>query len=230
MGALGLDTPGGIFVELVPSGTAVPYRGSELVTTNADDQHTIAVHFVTRGVDLDDHNPSVANLTITNVSAAPRTQPQFELSIDIDAGGTLQVGVHNVDSPTPPQVERLDPIPGVRVGRSRLAVRDGRLRSELGLDVGGTFLPLFPATTRIPALLQERVTTQVDGQTSIGVRLLERGPGLPDPHRLFGTVSGSVSASPAGQSHLAVTLFVDERGAVFVATEPTSPESPADEP
>jgi hypothetical protein len=89
--AIGIETLGGIFTKLVPEGTPLPYRHTEIFSTASDNQSSVEVHILVglRPQAMD--NLSVGKFHLVGIPRAPRGIPQIKVTFDIDASGVVAV-------------------------------------------------------------------------------------------------------------------------------------------
>lgn len=106
---LGIETTGGVMTKLIPRGTSIPTRKSQIFSTAADNQpvvliqvckfanQTYLVRFLLtqkivegeRAMTKD--NNLLGKFDLTGIPPAPRGVPQIEVSFELDANGILKV-------------------------------------------------------------------------------------------------------------------------------------------
>jgi molecular chaperone DnaK len=89
--SLGIETLGGVFTTLIPRGTTIPTRRSQIFTTAADNQTAVTIHVLQGERPLAKDNKSIAKFDLVGIPPAPRGVPQIEVTFDIDADGILHV-------------------------------------------------------------------------------------------------------------------------------------------
>ncbi|MFN3406428.1 MAG: molecular chaperone DnaK [Caldimicrobium sp.] len=89
--SLGIETLGGVFTVLIPRGTTIPTRRSQIFTTAADNQTAVTIHVLQGERPLAKDNKSIAKFDLVGIPPAPRGVPQIEVTFDIDADGILHV-------------------------------------------------------------------------------------------------------------------------------------------
>ncbi len=89
--SLGIETLGGVFTVIIPRGTTIPTRRSQIFTTAADNQTAVTIHVLQGERPLAKDNKSIAKFDLVGIPPAPRGVPQIEVTFDIDADGILHV-------------------------------------------------------------------------------------------------------------------------------------------
>ncbi|MCS7149625.1 MAG: molecular chaperone DnaK [Caldimicrobium sp.] len=89
--SLGIETLGGVFTVLIPRGTTIPTRKSQIFTTATDNQTAVTIHVLQGERPLAKDNKSIAKFDLVGIPPAPRGVPQIEVTYDIDADGILHV-------------------------------------------------------------------------------------------------------------------------------------------
>jgi len=89
--SLGIETLGGVFTVIIPRGTTIPTRRSQIFTTAADNQTAVTIHVLQGERPMARDNKSIARFDLVGIPPAPRGVPQIEVAFDIDADGILHV-------------------------------------------------------------------------------------------------------------------------------------------
>jgi molecular chaperone DnaK len=89
--SLGIETLGGVFTVIIPRGTTIPTRRSQIFTTAADNQTAVTIHVLQGERPMARDNKSIARFDLVGIPPAPRGIPQIEVTFDIDADGILHV-------------------------------------------------------------------------------------------------------------------------------------------
>lgn len=93
---IGVETAGGVFTTLIPKGTTIPTRKSEVFSTSVDNQPVVPVHVLQGLREMAEDNRSLARLQLTDIPPAPRGVPQIRVSFDISADGILAVSAQDL--------------------------------------------------------------------------------------------------------------------------------------
>ncbi|MDQ7030898.1 MAG: molecular chaperone DnaK [Ardenticatenia bacterium] len=95
---LGLETAGGVATPLIPRGTTIPTRKTQLVSTVEDNQRTVRIHVVQGERPLAADNRSLGHFELRGIRPAKRGEPRIEVTFDIDADGILHVSAKDLDT------------------------------------------------------------------------------------------------------------------------------------
>jgi len=88
--SLGIETYGGLIAKIVPKGTVIPVRKSELFSTATDNQPSVEIHILQGERNLAKDNKSLGIFSL-ELEPAKRGVAQIEIFFDIDASGILAV-------------------------------------------------------------------------------------------------------------------------------------------
>ena len=89
--SLGIETMGGIMTKLIEKNTTIPTNASQVFSTAADNQSAVTVHVLQGERDVANANKSLGQFNLEGIAAAPKGQPQIEVTLDIDSDGILNV-------------------------------------------------------------------------------------------------------------------------------------------
>ncbi|MBE1160882.1 molecular chaperone DnaK [Dyella acidiphila] len=89
--SLGIETMGGVMTKLIEKNTTVPTKASQVFSTADDNQTAVTVHVLQGERERASANKSLGKFDLSGIDAAPRGQPQIEVTFDIDANGILHV-------------------------------------------------------------------------------------------------------------------------------------------
>ncbi len=89
--SLGIETMGGVMTKLIEKNTTIPTNASQVFSTAADNQSAVTVHVLQGEREVASGNKSLGQFNLEGIAAAPKGQPQIEVTLDIDSDGILNV-------------------------------------------------------------------------------------------------------------------------------------------
>merc|ERR1712039_1111875 len=90
--SLGIETLGGVFTRLISRNTAIPTKKAQTFSTAADNQTQVGIKVFQGEREMAADNKLLGQFDLVGIPPAPRGVPQIEVSFDIDANGTVNVG------------------------------------------------------------------------------------------------------------------------------------------
>lgn len=89
--SLGIETMGGVMTKLIEKNTTIPTNAAQTFSTAADNQSAVTVHVLQGEREIASANKSLGQFNLEGIDAAPKGQPQIEVTLDIDSDGILNV-------------------------------------------------------------------------------------------------------------------------------------------
>lgn len=89
--SLGIETMGGVMTKLIEKNTTIPTNASQIFSTASDNQSAVTVHVLQGEREIANANKSLGQFNLEGIDAAPKGQPQIEVTLDIDSDGILNV-------------------------------------------------------------------------------------------------------------------------------------------
>ena len=92
---LGIETVGGAFTEIIPRGSKVPVQRSKMFSTAQDNQPSVVIKVFEGERAKTANNHFLGQFTLEGIPAAPRGQPQIEVTFSVDKDGLLTVSAED---------------------------------------------------------------------------------------------------------------------------------------
>jgi molecular chaperone DnaK len=96
--AIGIETLGGVFSPLLPAGTRVPMRSTEMFSTGADDQREIKVRVYRGNAERVADARALPVATITGLAPRPRGKTQISVTVSVAADGSIALLAASYDA------------------------------------------------------------------------------------------------------------------------------------
>lgn len=83
--SMGIETVGGIFTKIIPRGTHMPSKKSQLFSTHQDNQSRVMIDVYEGERAMTKDNHPLGKFELTGIPPAPRGVPQIEVTFQVDA-------------------------------------------------------------------------------------------------------------------------------------------------
>jgi L1 cell adhesion molecule like protein len=89
--SLGIETAGGMMTNLIPRGSVLPAKKTQVFSTASDNQPGVTIQVYEGERQQTEHNNKLGEFHLDGLPAMPRGQPQIEITYEVDVNGILSV-------------------------------------------------------------------------------------------------------------------------------------------
>ena len=96
--SLGIETIGGVMSTVLPRGTVIPTKKSQMFTTTSDEQTMIKIQIFEGERAMTKDNHPLGDFDLEDIPPAPRGTAQVEVTFNVDSNGILTVSAEDTGS------------------------------------------------------------------------------------------------------------------------------------
>jgi molecular chaperone DnaK len=127
--SIGVETHGGLFTKLIERNSTIPTKNTQIFTTVADNQDTVAIHALQGERQFAAENRSLGRFELVGVPAAPRGTPQIEVTFAIDSNGIVSVTARDLATNLTQSIQ-INPAGGLSEGEIKRLVDEAETNAK----------------------------------------------------------------------------------------------------
>lgn len=209
--SLGLETLGGVMTRLIDKNTTIPTQAKDLFSTADDNQPAVTVNVLQGEREKAADNKLLGRLELTDLTPAPRGEPQIEVTFDIDANGILNVAAQDKKTGKSQSIE-IKASSGLSEADINRMVADGQTHAEEDqrfrtlVDARNQAEHLLHTTARSLETLGAQVPPALRGEIESAIAGLEAAVKAEDTNaisaktRMLAEVAARLTEQPAQAS------------------------------
>ena len=127
--SIGVETYGGLLTKLIERNSTIPTKNTQIFTTVADNQDTVAVHALQGERQFAAENRSLGRFELVGIPAAPRGTPQIEVTFAIDSNGIVSVTARDLATNLTQSIQ-INPAGGLSEGEIKRLVDEAETNAK----------------------------------------------------------------------------------------------------